>query len=370
MVSGTRVSALLQIFERQIVLGLATINLGHADVGLRVFGIGVGDDFVLFECGVELAVVQQIFGEAANGVEIVAIENDGVVVRRRWRSCNPCAVRRLRRERHRAWRSGRSRESSQNFQRVRRVAFVGVEHGQRGHGFFGTGIDLDGGLEFAFRLLHIVVQAVEAAEQQMIVDAVGIELHNLFVLVDGQLQDVVGAGAAGHVAERAQINAAEQLVGFEILGIALDDVLRFFDGVGDAAGLYVEFGQAGGQEFGRGIGFDGEAVFLGRLGGQVAAAVGRDHLLIHVRQRVVVIGGGVIDFARRRLRPACVGLSLESERSTEDGLVWLTAAVAATEIIKKRRKILFMLDLTALEARFRNLSLFGCKAAGGKVLLF
>jgi hypothetical protein len=29
-----------------------------------------------------------------------------------------------------------------------------------------------------------------------------------------------------------------------------------------------------------------------------------------------------------------------------------------------------MLDLTALEARFQNLSLFGCKAAGGKVLLF
>jgi hypothetical protein len=29
-----------------------------------------------------------------------------------------------------------------------------------------------------------------------------------------------------------------------------------------------------------------------------------------------------------------------------------------------------MLDLTALEALFRNLSLFGCKAVGGKVLLF
>ncbi len=29
-----------------------------------------------------------------------------------------------------------------------------------------------------------------------------------------------------------------------------------------------------------------------------------------------------------------------------------------------------MLDLTALEARFRNHSLFGCKAVGGKVLLF
>jgi len=29
-----------------------------------------------------------------------------------------------------------------------------------------------------------------------------------------------------------------------------------------------------------------------------------------------------------------------------------------------------MLDLTALWARFRNLSLLGCKAAGGKVPLF
>jgi hypothetical protein len=54
----------------------------------------------------------------------------------------------------------------------------------------------------------------------------------------------------------------------------------------------------------------------------------------------------------------------------EDGLVWLRAAVAATEIPKKRRKNRFMLDLTALEALFQNLSLFGCKAAGGKVLLF
>jgi hypothetical protein len=51
-------------------------------------------------------------------------------------------------------------------------------------------------------------------------------------------------------------------------------------------------------------------------------------------------------------------------------VVWLTAAVVATATIKKTRKIQFMRDLTALEARFRNLSLFGCKAAGGKVLLF
>lgn len=45
-------------------------------------------------------------------------------------------------------------------------------------------------------------------------------------------------------------------------------------------------------------------------------------------------------------------------------------AAAATRTIKERRRNLFILDLTALVARFRNLSSFGCKAAGGKVLLF
>jgi len=33
-------------------------------------------------------------------------------------------------------------------------------------------------------------------------------------------------------------------VGFEILGISLDDVLRFFDGIGDAPGLDVQFSKS------------------------------------------------------------------------------------------------------------------------------
>ena len=177
------------------------------------------------------------------------------------------------------------------------------------------GSSLDGGLEFAFRLLQIIVQTVEAAEQQMIVDAVGVELHDLLVLVDGELQDVVGAGTAGHIAERAQINAAEQFVGFEILRIALDDVLRFPDGVGDAAGLYVKLGQAGGQKFRRGIGIDGQPIFLGGFGGQVAATVSRDHLFIHVRQGVMVVGRGAIDLARRRLRGLGLGVACSGIRS-------------------------------------------------------
>jgi hypothetical protein len=64
----------------------------------------------------------------------------------------------------------------------------------------------------------------------------------------------------------------------------------------------------------------------------------------------------------------------EAEDGDAGWLVWLTAAIAASamivEIIKKGRKILFMLDLKCAPARFRNLSLVGCKAAGGKVPLF
>ena len=234
-----------------------------------------------------------------------------------------------------------------------RVPFIGVEHRQRGHGLFRGGIEFDGGLEFAFCLLKIVVQAVEAAEQQVIVDAVGIELRNLLVLVDGQLQNIVGAGTAGHVSEGAQINAAEKLVGFEILGIALDDVLRFLNSVGDAAGLYVELSQGGSQELRRGVGFDGEAVFFGGLGGEVAAAVSRDHLFIHVRHRVMVVSSGLVDFARRRLGRLSVGRG--GFRLRRAGLGGRGYRGRDREH-QKRTKNSIHAGPDALEARFRNLS--------------
>src|ERR1700735_4394457 len=91
-------------------------------------------------------------------------------------------------------------------------------------------------------------------------------------------------------------------MGLDIVGIALDDVLGFEHGIADAARFDVKFGEAGGEELGRGIGLDGEPVFFHGLIGQLAAAVGCDLLLVQVRQRVVVIGGGVIHFARRSLR--------------------------------------------------------------------
>ncbi len=100
-----------------------------------------------------------------------------------------------------------------------------------------------------------------------------------------------------------------------------------------------------------------ETVFLGRA--LVAKSLQppwiSDHLLVaHVRHGVVIVGGG----AGRDLQDlkGCVGLGsgwlggVDSEG--EAGLLWLAANVEATEISNKRRKIRFMLDLTALEARF------------------
>src|SRR5579862_5932739 len=141
----------------------------------------------------------------------------------------------------------------------------------------------------------------------MIVDAVGLDFDDLFVLLDGEFEDVVGAVAAGHVAKGTEIDAPEKLVGFEIFGIALDDVLSFEDGVSNASGLNVKFGEASGQKFGGRIGVDGKTIFLDRFVGEIAAAINRDLLLVHMSDGVVVIGGGAVLLVRRRLSGLRVG---------------------------------------------------------------
>ena len=178
------------------------------------------------------------------------------------------------------------------------VPFVGVKNGESGYGFLGTGINLDRGLQLAFGLLQIVIQPVKTAEKQVVVKIVRFDFDDLLVLLNSQLEHIVRAVAAGHVTERTQINAAEKLMRFKIVGIALDDILRFNHGVADAARLYVKFGQAGGQKFRRGVGLDSEAVFFNRLVRQFAAAVGGHFFFVHMREHVVVIGCAVIGFTR------------------------------------------------------------------------
>jgi len=137
----------------------------------------------------------------------------------------------------------------------------------------------------------------------------------------------------------------------------------------------LELRQAGGQKFGRGIGIDGETVFLHRFVRQFAASVGGDLFFVQMRHRVVVIGGGMVHFVGE----ACAGFRVAGFRLRRfsagvAGLVCADATAAArNENTKARRKILFMLDLMTLELIARKLLelialpeyiAIGCKTAG------
>src|SRR6202041_2087527 len=65
---GNHGVGLLEVLEGLIVLYFMAINFGDAEEGLCILGIRVGDDFVLLESGVGLAVVEQVFGKAADRI--------------------------------------------------------------------------------------------------------------------------------------------------------------------------------------------------------------------------------------------------------------------------------------------------------------
>src|SRR5208282_1894032 len=140
---------------------------------------------------------------------------------------------------------------------------------------------------------QVVVQAIEPPEKQVVIHVVRLQADDLFILLDRQFQDALRTAARLHVAKRAQVDPSQQTAGFEIVGIALDEVLRLDHGVANAADLVIELGQAGGQVGGSRVRINGGAVFLNGLIGQLAASVGY-LFLVHVREREVVIGGGAV----------------------------------------------------------------------------
>ena len=143
-------SGLLQRFQRLIELAVAAIDLRNAHVGLRIRRIGIGDHLVLFQRGVGLAIVHQVLGQAANGIQIVVVQFGGSGDRRRSPSCSLSAARRCNPERSTAWPCARSRESrSAPASAAIGIAFFVVEIGQRGDGLFRIGLYLDRRLELA-----------------------------------------------------------------------------------------------------------------------------------------------------------------------------------------------------------------------------
>ena len=89
---------------------------------------------------------------------------------------------------------------------------------------------------------------------------------------------------------------------FEVIWFALENILRFNDGVLDAAGFCVQLGQCRCQVTGSRVGFYGLSIFLNGFVGEITAAIDRYLLFVHVSQSVVIVGCRLIDFAGSRVR--------------------------------------------------------------------
>jgi hypothetical protein len=88
--------------------------------------------------------------------------------------------------------------------------------------------------------------------------------RTLLELLDGELEHLLRLAGLG-VAQRAQVDAAQQAVGFQVVGIARQDLLGLQHRVADASGLGVELGQLGVEVFRGGIGGQRGAVFVDGL---------------------------------------------------------------------------------------------------------
>ena len=69
-----------QVLQREIELALAAIDFAQANVRASVFGVRIGNDFVLLKGLVGLTVVQQALGQSAHRVKVIAVERDCVLV--------------------------------------------------------------------------------------------------------------------------------------------------------------------------------------------------------------------------------------------------------------------------------------------------
>src|SRR5208283_3257113 len=73
-------SGFLQRFHRLVELPTAPVDLGDAHVGLRVRRVLVGDDLVLLQRRLGLAVVHKVLCQAAHGIEVVLVQLGGAAI--------------------------------------------------------------------------------------------------------------------------------------------------------------------------------------------------------------------------------------------------------------------------------------------------
>ena len=159
-------------------------------------------------------------------------------------------------------------------------------------------------LELLFRVRRVVGQRVELPQKQPALDIVALQLHDLGVFGDGQLQHLLGRTAILNIAQGLQVDTAQQLVGVQVVGLGLEDLLRRQHRVAYPAGAQIEFRQPTVQVFRVGIGVERQLVFLDGARGVLGAAVVGGHILVHVRQAEMVVSRRAVRFLRRGRVPA------------------------------------------------------------------
>ena len=140
-----------------------------------------------------------------------------------------------------------------------------------------------------------MVHRIELTEQQLGFQVRRLQARDGLVLGDCQLQHLDRLCAL-HVSQRTQIDLPQQGVGRHIVRVPLQLILRGAHRVLDPPDLEVEIGQSIFQQDRVGIGIQRQLVLLHRLGRVVRASGADRHLLVEMRQPVVVVGAGAVGF--------------------------------------------------------------------------
>ena len=127
------------------------------------------------------------------------------------------------------------------------VAALGIQAGQVQHHFLGIRLHGLRDLELFFGLLLVVLDGIELAQNHAILDVLRLERDDLLEFRNRLVQHIAGGRGGGRrilpFAQRAQVDAPQQLVRVDIVGRALQQLPRRALRLARAAGAEVQVGQ-------------------------------------------------------------------------------------------------------------------------------
>ena len=175
------------------------------------------------------------------------------------------------------------------------IAAFGIEAGHVEDD--GLRVRLDGlcGLELFFGLLGVVLDGVELPKNHAVLNALRGQRNDLLVFGNGQIEHVGGSACRGlTLAELAEIDAAELLVGFQIVRRIPDGFARCEFCVVDAPGAEVKVGESV-VDLGRGgVGIEGKFVLFDGAGNVFGPAQRGGIVLVERPKGEVVVGHGAV----------------------------------------------------------------------------